>query len=567
VSDQDQTVTWYRGGEPDERLRAYNEAPGEDEGFTPDLTGGLVNLGFFSAALRRSAWVWCLLAVLGLLIGSALYVKYPPAYHATATVLLVDNNTQNPAVEVLTDQSLAQSQAVAARVVRDLRIPESLANFQANYTVTVVTDTVLTLNVGARSSADAVHRVSALATAFLQYRAQYERNQQQELFAQLDQQKIQAQNERKSLEAQLSLLPSSPAAQTVAQKAAYDSLQNQVSQQQLTLGYVTSTKSAAQTSTDAMVTGSVVLDPATAVHRSKIKEPILYVGGGLLGGLVIGMAGVIFAALLSRRLRRRDDIAIALGAPVKLSVGPLRRRRLALTLPRRSAKRKLDLKRVVLSLRSAVPASSDGPASLALVAVDDVKTVAQLAVLLATSCAGDGKRVVLANLSGGTHLKELLKVSDPGIHRVSQDGVTLVAVEPDPEAFAPVGPLPSRVFPAKPGQAGTALTAVYSQSDLLITLAVLDPAFGGDHLGTWAASAVAVVTAGKSSAEKIHGVGQMIRLSGTRLRSVVLLGVDRSDESIGVLEQALESALSSGSIPGPRGRHGNQVRPEALGPI
>ncbi len=565
MSDQDQTVTWYRGGEPDERLRVYNEAPGEDESFTPDLTGGLVNLGFFSAALRRSAWVWCLLAVLGLLVGSALYVKYPPAYHATATVLLVDNNTQNPAVEVLTDQSLAQSEAVAARVVRELRIPESLANFQANYTVTVETDTVLTLNVGARSSADAVHRVSALATAFLQYRAQYERTQQQELFAQLDQQKIQAQNERKSLEAQLSQLPSPPA--TAAQKASYDSLQTQLSQQQQILVYVNSTKSAAQTSTDAMVSGSVVLNPATAVHRSKIKEPILYVGGGLLGGLVIGMAGVIFAALLSRRLRRRDDIAIALGAPVKLSVGPLRRRRLALTLPRRAAKRKLDLKRVVLALRSAVPASSDGPASLALVAVDDVKTVAQLAVLLATSCAGDGKRVVLANLSGGTHLKELLKVSDPGIHRVSQDGVTLVAVEPDPEAFAPVGPLPSRVSPAKPGPASTALTAVYSQSDLLLTLAVLDPAFGGDHLGTWAASAVAVVTAGKSSAEKIHGVGQMIRLSGTRLRSVVLLGVDKSDESIGVLEQALESALNSGSIPGPRGRHGNQVRPEALGPI
>jgi len=32
----------------------------------------------------------------------------------------------------------------------------------------------------------------------------------------------------------------------------------------------------------------------------------------------------------------------------------------------------------------------------------------------------------------------------------------------------------------------------------------------------------------------IHGVGEMIRLAGMRLDSVVLLGADKSDESLGL---------------------------------
>src|SRR6185437_2248385 len=40
-------------------------------------------------------------------------------------------------------------------------------------------------------------------------------------------------------------------------------------------------------------------------------------------------------------------------------------------------------------------------------------------------------------------------------------------------------------------------------------------------------------TAGMSSATKIHAVGEMIRAAGTALISAVLLGADRSDESLG----------------------------------
>jgi capsular polysaccharide biosynthesis protein len=543
VNDPDQTVTWYQNDGLSENLWSYDPAPDGEERFAPDLSGGLVHLGFFTAALRRSKWIWCLTAVIGLLAGSALFVKYPPAYHATTAVLLVDNPNTDPAVEILTDSSLAQSQAVASQVVQELKLPQSVASFQAAYTVTVVTDGVLMFNVGASSSAAAVQRAAALAKAFLTYRAQYAQTQEQQQFTQLDQQYNAAEQRLQTLNTQLSQL-ATPV--TAAEKAQLTKLQTQQEQQRQIEQYVTSTKAATKTYTNAMVKGSYVLDTATALPRSKIKGTALYVAGGLLGGLIVGMGGVIIAALMSRRLRRRDDIALAMSAPVKLSVGPLRKRRWPPTLPRQAARRKLDTRRVAAYLRGAVPGSSRGPASLAVVAVDDPQVVARVVESLAVTCAEEGRRVVVADLSGGAHLARLLGENNPGIHPVSHDGAQLTLVLPEREEIAPVGPVPAAAAPAG-SQADQALVTACASADLLLTLATLDPALGGDHLGTWAASAVAVVTAGGSSAERVHGVSEMIRLAGTRLDSVVLVGADSNDESLGTNGSAAQAAMAKRS--------------------
>ena len=538
MNDPDQTVTWYQSDGFAEKLWSYDETPAGEERSAPDLSGGLVHLGFFGAALRRSAWIWCLTAVIGLVAGSALYLHYPPAYHATTTVLLVDNPNADPAVQIQTDANLAQSQAVATQVVQQLKLPQSVASFQAAYTVTVVTETVLTLNVGAPSSAAAVQRAAALAKAFLAYRAQYAQIQQQQLFTQLDQQYNAAEQRLQSINAQIGQLPTPV---TAAEKAELTKLQNQQDQQRQIQQYVTSTKASAKTNTNTMVKSSYVLNTATALPRSKVKGAALYVAGGLFGGLVVGMGGVIIAALMSRRLRRRDDIALAMGSPVRLSVGPLRKRRWPPAWPGQAAKRKLDMRRVVKHLRSTVPGSSRGPASLAVVAVDDAQVVARVVEALAVTCAEEGKRVVVADLSGDAQLARLLGETSPGIHPVSRNGAELVLVLPEREEIAPVGPVPAGAAPAT-SQAGEALVTACASADLLLTLATLDPALGGEHLGTWTSSAVAVVTAGGSSAEKVHGVAEMIRLAGTRLDSVVLVGADKNDESLGVTGPAGQPA-------------------------
>ncbi len=130
MNDPDQTIIWSRGKEL-QSPQWTDDAATDEQRSAADLTGGLVNLGFFTAALRRKARIWCLAGVIGLAIGSALYLKFPPAYHANATVLLVYNGNQDPAVQVQTEASLAKSQAVASRVVRQLKLPQSVASLQA----------------------------------------------------------------------------------------------------------------------------------------------------------------------------------------------------------------------------------------------------------------------------------------------------------------------------------------------------------------------------------------------------------------------------------------------------
>lgn len=534
MNDPDQTTMWPAGMGDDlpERLWTADGLPLEEESAAAPGTAGLVSLGFIKAALRRGVWLLCATAVIGLLIGSGLYLKDPPAYHATTSVLLVDNPNQDPAVEAPTDANLAESQAVAGQVVKKLGLQQSVASFQAAYTVTIITDTVLAINVGAPTSADAVQRASAVANAFLQYRAEYMQAQQQQLVSELDQQYNAAQRQIDSINAQISQLPSS--ASSPAEQAELNKLETERGNQAQIEQYVTQTKATTKTTTESIIANSQVLDSATPIPRSHLKGAALYVAGGLFGGLALGAIIIIISALVSDRLRRRDDVAWTLGAPVRLSVGPLRRRRWLPGLPWRAAKRKRDMRRVVAHLQGTVPGSSRGPASLAVVAVDDAQVAAKAVASLAESYASKGKQVVVADLSTGAHLAHLLGARDSGVHAVSRNGAQLIVTLPDGDNVAPVGPLPGGTSLAAPAQATEAVVNACGSADLLLTLATLDAAFGGDYLGTWATDAVVLVTAGQSSAERIHGVGEMIRLAGMRIDSAVLIGADKRDETLGV---------------------------------
>jgi hypothetical protein len=185
-----------------------------------------------------------------------------------------------------------------------------------------------------------------------------------------------------------------------------------------------------------------------------------------------------------------------------------------------------------------VPGSSRGPAGLAVVAIDDAQTVAGAVVALAVSNAKQRRRVVVADLSAGAHAARLLQASIPGISNINSEGVPIVVVVPEAQDVAPVGPLRSRTSSEGYAEADESVAAACSSADLVLSLVTLDPAFGGEHLATWATDVVAVVTAGLSTAARIQAVGEMIRLAATRLESVVVLDADKSDESLGAVSTA-----------------------------
>jgi capsular polysaccharide biosynthesis protein len=500
------------------------------------LAAGLARLPDIGGAVRRGARVWCAVGVVGLLLGLAYHVVRPAAYQASTSVLLAHSPNDNPADAVLTDEALAQSRSVAGRAMTRLGLHESVRSFLAAYVVTATTDRVLLITVKAPSSRQAVLWAGVVATQFLQFRAQELQTQQRHEIATLDQQITQAKQQVQALGTQIAQV--SAQAPSPAQQAQLDSLRTQRSQANSSLTGLeqaaTSFQVTSQTTIASIVDGSKVLDAAAPSGHSPLRQTVLYAAAGLIAGLVVGLFVVMIQALVSDRLRRRDDVADALGAPVGLSVGRIRTRRWLPGRSRLEAAQGREVQRIVGHLRDAVPGGYRS-AALAIVPVDNVPVAALALASLAVSCAREGQRIMVADLAAGSPAARLLGARKPGLTTVSKNGVQLVVAIPDRDDVAPVGPL-HRISPqVGPGAGQAADSRALAAADLLLTLAPLDPAIGAGHLASWAASAVAVVTAGRSSATRIRAVGEMIRLAGTPLVSAVLIGADKTDETLGVM--------------------------------
>ena len=514
-----------------ERLWAYDDYTELDDRPAESVTG-LTSLGFIRAALRRRAWLWRTIAVLGIVVGAGVGVKLHAVYQASTTLLLTPMSTsgEQPGTPITNEQAIAQSQTVAGLTLSKLGLHESVRSFAASYTVADPTDRVLIITVNAPSSSDAVSRAKALAAEFLLYRANLAEAQQKLLFSAQDQQVNQDKRNLAAITAQISTLSAQPS--SPSQKSQLGSLTKEQSQATSALTALEQAVAVDQASTKianaAVVQDSAVLDPASPITpHSRLKRLLEYAALGLIAGLALGLGLVVVGALLSDRLRRRDDVAYALGAPVKLSIRNVRLGRnqgLAAT-------QRIGVRRIAAYLSIAVRPSRYGPASLAVVPVDDVRVPAVCLVSLAVSLAQQGSRVLVADLCEGGPVARLLGVADPGVRTVSMYGTQLIVAVPEPDDVAPVGPLHNT---SGWGRAAEPLAAACRSADLVLTLAALDPSLGGDHLAGWARDAVAIVTAGRSSAARIRGVSEMIRLAGVQLISGVLIGADKTDESLGV---------------------------------
>jgi capsular polysaccharide biosynthesis protein len=527
-------------GEP-ERLGVYDDFAAS-ENRSADFAPGLVSLGFLKAAIRRSARFLLVMAAVGLLGGFGYYVKSPQSYQASASVLLTLSPYENNLTAPADNPVIAETSAVAKLAVQKLGLQESASSFLKTYTAASDIDRLLTITASAPSPNQAVLYASAVGNAFLKFRADDLLEQNNLAMQSLKVQVNQAKQRVNSINAQLGQLPSQPTSPT--QESQISKLRGEQTSATAVLDGL-QTAILEQTQTKANLTAALdrsqVLS-VTPLTSSKKKKLITYGAIGLIGGLALGLTIVVVRAMVSDRLRRRDDIAYALDAPVRLSVSTLGARRTLMPRPGRAAKRDLDMQRVIAYLHGAVPRSTRVPASLAIVAVDNGLVVAQAVAALATSYAGQGTRVIAADLSSGAYLAHLSGIKGPGVQTASRNGVNFLMAVPDRDDPLPVGPLSSVTSPAGPAQAGHALVASDVSADLLLTLVTLDPALGGEHLPTWAANAVVVVSAGQSSAERIHGVGEMVRLAGMQLHSVVLIGADKRDESLGLVHGSDEKA-------------------------
>ena len=482
------------------------------------LIGRLVSLRFVLGALRRRRKIWLTLAAVGLAAGLGYHVAVPRSYNAHATLYLAQAPGSDPAAGMANDIALLQTTAVGRRAADLLGEPSlSPSALLGKAPGVAESDNVLILNVAGPSKSEAVRRANDLAKAFLAFRA--ERLQQQTASANKA-----LEEQISSLEQQISQLSASiNAAGSAAQGDQMTTLVGEQSSDTSELASLEQTVQQNQIASIGVTRGSSIVTFGTLVPASSAKLFGLDGIAGLIGGLVIGVAFVAVQAVLSDRLRRRDEVASLLGAPVELSLERVR-------VPKRHRER--WIRQSALESKGEVGAFAgylrrcgvrqDGRKTLLVVAMDDLTVPAAALALLGKRLADEGESVLVADLTDEGLLArgiEDLWIDHPSPGDRSRGHLQVFTPSPDDMNEIVEPPW----------------VATTDGVTLVLMLTKVDPARGAWHL-KWAKQAVVTVTAGRSSAQRVSSTAVLLRAAGIKIRSGVLVDADPEDESIGLLQ-------------------------------
>jgi hypothetical protein len=482
------------------------------------LIGRLVSLRFVLGALRRRRKVWLSFAALGFVVGLGYHLVVPPSYNARATLYLAQAPGTDPSAGLANDIALLQTSAVGQRAADLLGEPSlSPSKLLGKAPGTAASDNVLILNVSGPSKAEAVRRANALAKAFLGFRA--DRLQQQTAGADKA-----LQSQISSLEQQIAQLNASiNSAGSSSQSDQLSTLVGEQSSDTSELATLEQTIQQNQIASTGVIRGSSVVTPGSVVPASSAKLFGFDAMSGLIGGLVIGAAYVALQAVLSDRLRRRDEVASLLGAPVELSLGRVRvpKRRQERWISRAAIDPPKEISALAGYLRRR-GVRQGARKTLLVVAMDDMMVPAAALALLGKRLADEGESVLVADLTDEGLLAQ--SVEDLWIDRPSladrSDG-RLQVFRPSHDDMKEVVEPPWVATP--------------DGVNAVLVLTKVDPARGAWHL-EWAKQVVVSVTAGRSSAQAVSSTAALLRAAGVTVRSGVLVGADAKDESIGLLQ-------------------------------
>ena len=369
----------------------------------------MTSLRFAASALRRRAWLGCAVVVAGMALTATVFVMAPPPHQASTSILITNDPNADAIVQMQGNVTLAESAKVAAGAVKYLRLHERPSAFMHTYTVASATDRLLVFTTNASSDAEAVREAHALAVVFLRFRAVVLKTQQRL--------SIRALASEIALKREALVFLEGEYCQVVSSDSRQD-LGRELTRQSEALGALVYNQINYPVVTLSMIEGTKILDAAAPIPPSRKHLAAIYGAAGLFASLAAGLGVVIVGAVTSNRLRRRDDIARTLGTPVRLSVGKIPTRWRLLRPPVLNGG-SMHQRRIVAHLRGAV---ADGGAALAVVSVDNASAVASSIASLAVSCAQEGRRVVLADLSAGAPAARLLGAGEPGIHDVNAAG-------------------------------------------------------------------------------------------------------------------------------------------------
>jgi hypothetical protein len=442
------------------------------------------------AALRRSRGIIVAMAIVGALSAAFLTVAVPSVKNATTTLYLAFPQGTDATQAMPTELSVLATRGVARSALDILGSKNDPAMLLSEYHGTIASNGILQITARGSTGDLARRRADAVAQAFLSYRAQLAQEQLDATVSALKAQQGLLQQTITADDAQINSSPASGGAGSSNWTLVDDSQQRSAQ-----LHQIDATIQQDEVAAQSVAQASRVIDPAYVASVSTKKTIAKNMVTGGLVAIVLASGTVLFVAITTTRLRRRAEIAAALQATVVLSLGPIVPNRWRRLVPvRRKARAKADLANLVAHLERTL--ALDGTGSLIVVSIDSLKVARRAVLTLADRLHDRGLSVSLVNET-------------------------------------PAGLADKRYGVAEDDD----------DSNVVLVLAVLDPAAGAEHVREWASSVVAIVTAGRSTEEKLRCHATMLRSASLSLSSVVLVNSDPTDATLGVypLDGSVES--------------------------
>lgn len=469
-------------------------------------------LRVLKSALGRWRRFWLGAALVGLAVGGLYHAVVPLKYWATSTVYITGPANSSPTATAQNDLAILGTNAVANRALAQLREPGlTPAGLLGKEPGTLVSQNVLDISVSGPSPQIAVRRVNALTSAYLSFQAmQYER-QDRALVVAATKQLASLQSEVTKLSRKIG------AASSTGQSTVLEA------QKTADLTQITNLDATIQQDDEnelAVTHGSRVLSRGAVVPGSKKKVLVFDGLTGLVAGLGLGVIAVLMVAMLSDRVRRREEVAELLNAPVTVNVGRVTSRwPRSRTAAQMAASPRRELRLLARGLYSQLRLGENCLTEL-VVAMDDIRVPAAALMTLAADVAREGKRAVLVDLTRHRALGRAYGCDSVGVHDVGLGGESSILVVP---------PLPEECHDSE-GWSGVH----HLSPDVVLILATVDASVGASHLKEWSREAVVTISAGRSSVQRLVATAELLRAAGIVIASAALLEAEPRDDSVGL---------------------------------
>lgn len=256
------------------------------------VLGPMIGLRSLMATIRRKRRVWLITGLVGLIVGASLHLVIPRKYTAVTDLYLPLPAGADPAQVMANNVSLLQTEVVAQQAVTAGRLHVTPHTLLSHYTGVSLSDNIMSITFSGPSQIEAVSGARAVARAFLAVQAKELGRQTDTLVRGLQPQISSFNNEIDNLNAKInSLSGATPNTQSSNQLA---DLVNQRSADESQVSQLRAQVDQALVNEQFSDRSSSVLDPAAVVPVSAKKVVLVDALSGLVAGLAVGLAAVIF---------------------------------------------------------------------------------------------------------------------------------------------------------------------------------------------------------------------------------------------------------------------------------